>query len=136
VTGYLLDTNVLSEIVKRRPHPSVMTRLRSLPESSLFPSVICNIEIRFGAARHPDGEQLWTRISTEVINRLAVLPLGLREAIAAGDVLASLEARGQVIGIEDVLIASTALTQDLTVFTRNTRHLSRVEGLRVECWWP
>ncbi len=61
--------------------------------------------------------------------------LGEAEAIRAGHVLATLEASGRSIGVEDVLIGATALVRGLTVVTRNMAHLSRIPGLRVECWW-
>ena len=51
------------------------------------------------------------------------------------EMLAALESRGERIGVEDLLIASTALTHGLAVATRNVKHLSRVDGLVVESWW-
>jgi predicted nucleic acid-binding protein len=63
------------------------------------------------------------------------LPLGYEEATRAGEILAKLEARGTSIGLEDVLIGSTALVHGISVATRNVKHLSRIEGLTVENWW-
>ena len=78
---------------------------------------------------------LWERIAREVLSRVRVLPFGEREALRAGDLLADLEAAGQPIGIEDVLIGATALVGSLTVATRNVRHFRRLPGLVVESWW-
>lgn len=93
-------------------------------------------ELRYRARRRPGAELLWERIAHEVLSRVRVLPLGEREALRAGDLLADLEAAGQPIGIEDLLIGATAIVGSLTVATRNVRHFRRLPGLAVESWWP
>lgn len=133
--GYLLDTNVLSEVMKKRPARTVMQRLAKVPKRALFTSSVCVMELRFGAARAGRIEALWHRIESEFLVRVRVSSIGSREASRAGDILAALEARGETIGIEDVLIAATALENDLVVVTRNERHLARVSGLTIENWW-
>lgn len=133
--GFLLDTNVLSEIIRKRPSASVVDRLRALPPQALFTSSICLMELRFGAARVPHGAALWERIRREVLPLVTILPVGEAVAQRAGETLAALESRGALIGVEDLLIASTALTHGLAVVTRNVKHLSRVAGLEVESWW-
>jgi tRNA(fMet)-specific endonuclease VapC len=135
VTGFLLDTNVLSELAKKRPVPAVVEQLRRATAESLFTSSVCVMELRFGAARHPNGQVLWQRLRREILSRVRVLALGEPEAVRAGEILADLEGRGQRIGVEDVLIAATALTHRLTLATRNVRHLGRVKGLDVRSWW-
>ncbi len=134
--GYLLDTNVLSELLRKRPAPSVLERLKKVSSEELLTSVVCLTELRFGAARVPSGEKLWTRITNEVLPRVRALPFGEREAILAGNVLAELESRGEGIGVEDVLIGATAMANGLTVVTRNLKHFERIEELRSESWWP
>ena len=136
MNGFLLDTNVLSEVIKKRPEPSVLARLREVAPDSVFTSVVCVTELRYGARRRPGAEVLWERIAREVLSRVRVLPFGEKEALRAGDLLAELETAGQPIGIEDVLIGATALAGSLTVATRNVRHFRRLPGLAVECWWP
>jgi tRNA(fMet)-specific endonuclease VapC len=136
LSGYLLDTNVLSEVIKKQPEPRVSERLRDVPTGSICTSVVCVTELRYGARRRAGGDLLWERITREVLSRVRILPLGEREALMAGDLLAALEAAGQPIGIEDVLIGATALVGSLTVATRNVRHFRRVPGLEVESWWP
>ena len=135
MTNYLLDTNVLSEILKKRPEPRVMERLRATPARSLSTSAVCVTELRYGSARHPQGASLWDRIAREALARIRILPLGEAEAIRAGDLLASLESSGTPIGIEDVLIGATALEENLTVVTRNTKHFQKIPGLAIESWW-
>lgn len=135
MSGYLLDTNVLSEVIKRRPEPGVLDRIRAVPARDLSTSSVCVAELRYGAVRHPSGGALWERIVSEVLPRVRVLAVGEAEAIRAGDLLAVLESRGQPVGIEDVLIGATALVGKLTVVTRNVRHFERMPGLDIESWW-
>lgn len=132
---HLLDTNVLSEVTKRRPEPNVTRRIEAARREDLYTSVICLMELRFGAVRHPQGGAIWKRIQSDVLSRVSILTVQRPEALLAGEILADLEGRGEPIGTEDVLIAATALRHSLTVATRNTKHLSRVKGLKVENWW-
>lgn len=136
MSNYLLDTNVLSEVLKKRPEPRVLERLKMTLPRSLATSVVCVTELRYGARRHPQGTRLWDRIAREVLARITILPLDEAGAIRAGDLLAVLESSGTPIGIEDVLIGATALQENRTVVTRNTRHYRRIPGLAVESWWP
>lgn len=53
------------------------------------------------------------------------------EALTAGDILANLRRTGQILGIEDVLIAASAITHSFAVVTANVRHFSRIKGLTV-----
>lgn len=65
---------------------------------------------------------------------MTILSFDLREAILAGDMLAYLSRRGELIGVEDILIGATALANDYTVVTGNVRHFQRIPNLRVENW--
>jgi predicted nucleic acid-binding protein len=135
VPRYLLDTNVLSEVVKKRPSVAVLHHLREAPQNALYTSVVSVMEMRFGAVRSAAGSILWERIRRDVLARVKILPLGEDEASRAGEILADLELRGASVGIEDVMIGATALVGGLVVVTRNVKHLGRIRGLVVENWW-
>lgn len=132
---YLVDTNILSELIKRHPNPHVLARLGSKPAHTLFTSSICIMELRFGSALRDDFEKFWQKITKEIISRINIIPIGEREAMAAGDILADLRKSGQTIGLEDVLIAASAITNQFTVVTANIRHFSRIAGLQIENWF-
>ena len=134
MSGYLLDTNVLSEVMRKRPSRSVMARLASVSPLRLHTSVVCVMELRYGAARHP-RRRLWEQIEQRILPRISVLPFDDAASLLAGDVLAALKRRGETVGVEDVMIRSTALARGLVLVTRNIRHLARIEHLRVESWW-
>jgi tRNA(fMet)-specific endonuclease VapC len=131
---YLLDTNVLSHAMRRRPPASLAERLRRHASDPLFTSCICVMELRHGAMRRPDHGSLWARIQEEILSRVEVLGVGLDEAVVAGDTMAHLWARGQVIDVEDVLIGATAVARNLTVVTNNVDHFRRIPRLHVEDW--
>jgi predicted nucleic acid-binding protein len=131
---YLLDTNILSELIKKRPNPHLIKCLSSQSSENLFTSVICVMELRMGSALRDDFHLFCKRISDEIISRVNIIPIGADEAQAAGDIIAILRKTGQLIGIEDVLIAATAITHRLTAVTANVNHFNRVEGLSVENW--
>lgn len=133
--AYLLDTNLLSELIRKKPSELVLDRLRGIRIEELYSSSVCVMELRFGAARHPHGRRLWKRIQDDVLSKISILPVGFDEAATAGEILAELQAAGTPIGVEDVLIGSTALVHELTVVTRNVKHLARIRGLQVENWW-
>ncbi len=136
MAGYLLDTNVLSELLKKRPEPAVVRSLNVIPAEDLFTSSICVMELRRGTRLHPGGEHLWGRIERELLARVRILAFGEQEAILAGDIGAELAEQGLPVGTEDALIAATAMAHGLIVATRNTGHFSRVRTLRVINWWP
>ena len=132
--NYLLDTNILSELVKKRPNADFIKRLKSEPTQSLYTSSICLFELRFGSALRDDSKKFWLRIVDDIISRIIVLPFGESAAYLAGDILADLQKIGQKIGLEDIFIAATALTHKCVLVTANTRHYSRIKDLKIENW--
>ena len=131
---YLLDTNILSELVRRLPDPRVESRFESEPER-LFTSVICLEEIRFGTRIGPPGNKLWERMEADVLPHVTVLALDAAAAILAGDLRAEWKTLGTPAGYRDGLIAASAKAYKLVLVTRNVRHFDHVTGLTVENWF-
>ncbi len=132
---YLLDTNVLSEIARSRPHPDVLARFRAAPDAALFTSAICIEEIHFGIAAGPDGDMVRQRMESRVLFRVAVLALDDVVAKVAGALRGEWKVRGTPVGYRDGLIAATAQAHALILVTRNTRHFDHVGGLPIENWF-
>jgi tRNA(fMet)-specific endonuclease VapC len=131
---YLLDTDILSELIKKHPNSNVLSQLSLKPAHTLYTSSVCLLELRFGSALREDCEVLWEKISNEIISRVNIIGVGEKEALAAGDILASLRKTGQIIGVEDVLIAASAIANRCGLVTANTRHFMRIKGLKVQNW--
>ncbi len=130
---YLIDTNMLSELIRKNPNANFMARLRTTPADALFSASICIMELRFGAMK-ANHSALWARIEQQILPRIRVLGFSYKEAMKAGDLLHHLYSIGHPIGIEDVMIASIALCNGLTVVSANTKHFSRIPGLKTENW--
>jgi len=132
---YLVDTDILSELVKKRPSSAVVGRLDAVPSETLFTSSITVMELRSGAMRRaPDGG-LWVKIQEKILSRVRPLDFSYKEAVIAGDILTGLYASGQPIGAEDVMIAAVAMSNGLVIVSGNTKHFSRISGLKVENWF-
>ncbi len=136
ITEYLLDTNVLSELLRQRPSPKVVSRLQGLRASQLFASEVSRFELRYGASLHPDGDRLWRRIESELLPLVQWLPVGAEVALRAADQAARDRRAGRPSGgVADPLISATALVHGCVMVTRNLRHFDGVEGLVVENWF-
>lgn len=131
---YLLDTNVLSELMRLRPDPAVEARFES-EHDPLLTSVICLEEIRYGAKIAPPGNKLWERFVADRRPHLTVLPLDESLAVLADDLRAEWKTRGRPVGYREGLIAATAQAGGLVLVTRNIRHFDHVTGLKTENWF-
>lgn len=132
---FLLDTNTISELVRRRPHPNVLLRFGATPDRELFTSVICVEEIRFGCRVVPDGDSKWRTILARVFSRVTVLDLTYAAALRAGELRAEWKQAGTPVGYEDGLIAATTMETGLILETRNVRHFDHIGHLRFENWF-
>jgi len=132
---FLLDTNIVSEIVKRTPEARVLDRLNREPPTSLHISSVTVFELRFGAARSARPASLWARIQRDIIARFQVLPFTEQDALAAADLMSPLVAGGQNLALQDIWLAGVAFGRTLTFVTRKRRDFDRLIGLKVENWF-
>ena len=129
---YLLDTNILSELIKNPRGPMAEAMLKAGKEKYCCTSIIVACELRYGAAKK-QSPQLSFNVE-QVLNSLPVLPLEDDVDRIYADIRIDLERRGLPIGHNDLLIAAHAVSLGLTVVTANEREFSRVEKLNVENW--
>jgi tRNA(fMet)-specific endonuclease VapC len=133
---YLLDTNILSEITRRQPNLPVVRRIFSYDRRLMFASEITRFELRLGAALRLNSAEQWARIEREILPRVNWLPIDGAVSVAAANLYAELQQAGQLIEVQDILIAATAQANQLTVVTRNMKHFSRLPNIEVENWFP
>lgn len=132
---YLLDTDILSNLLKRTPSTVLISKLALVPPEQQFTSSITLGELTYGARRlGSPGAVLLERLEQTLLPNLPVLPFDVAAAHSYGDVRAELERLGTPIGDADLRIAAIALARRLTVVTGNVRHFHMVPGLRVENW--
>jgi toxin FitB len=125
VNGYLVDTNILSELTKPTPAPQVEAFLRQ-SKDRVFVSVFSIGEIRKGIASLQVSNRraaLEDWLDNEIMPWLGdrVLPVTLAIAERWGDLSAQLKAKGRHRPVVDAVIAATAFTHDLVLVTRNVR---------------
>lgn len=132
---FLLDTNIVSELVKRAPEPKLVARLNQEKQSDLFISVITIFELRYGAARSAKPASLWARIDRDIVSRFQTLPFNEQDSLAAADLLATLAGGGHNLGLQDVFLAGAAFSRGFTLVTRNRRDFDRIIGLQIENWF-
>ena len=118
MSGYILDTNVISELTRKYPDPRVSAFI-SAQKKQLWLSPIVLHELEFGLQILPEGKRrfdlrsLLSEFVSEYEDR--ILPLAKKEARFRAQAKKS----GRVLDIGDALIAGTARTHDLSVATRN-----------------
>jgi len=126
--GYLADTNVISEIGKRRPNPGVMAFLQG---REILLSCIVFAELNYGAHRLKHDRAKWSYY-VDFIERFkrqyedAIVPVSLEIAELSGRMRASQGRRGRVLDMADALIAATALHTGSVLVTRNTKDFAEL----------
>jgi tRNA(fMet)-specific endonuclease VapC len=131
LSGYLLDTNIISDVI-RNPDGPAARRIEQVGPKGIFTSIIVASELRYGCAKK-GSPRLLTRVEG-ILETIPVLPLDIPADTKYGGIRTELEAAGQPIGMNDLLIAAHAHALDLTLVTDNTREFSRIRGLNVENW--
>jgi len=132
---FLLDTNIVSELVRKTSDKKVMTRLSRETASDMFICSVTVFKLRFGAARSAKPASLWGRIQREIIGRFQVLPFEAADALAAADIMSSLAGSGHNAALQDIWLAGVAANRALTFVTRNRRHFDRILNLKIENWF-
>jgi toxin FitB len=127
VSGFLLDTNIVSELLKPRPHSGVTVWVDSTDETLLYLSVLTLGEIRKGISSLPDTPRraaLEAWLDLDLVLRFSdrILPIDHVIADRWGRIAGSPAARKSPLPVIDGLLAATALEHNLTLVTRDTRH--------------
>ena len=122
---YLLDTCVISELIKKKPNPKIVQWIAKEEENNLFMSVLTIGEIHKGIEKLPESrkkEKLhdWVRYDLEERFQDRILNFDLQTAVIWGRIQAHSELTGRAMPAIDGLIAATGLSYDLAVVTRNT----------------
>ena len=139
MTGWLLDTNVLSELRRPKPEPKVAAFVIAQPLDLLYVSAVTLAEIRFGVERLPDAARRaelneWLAHKVRPMFEERVLPV--TEDVMFKWRLLVEEGRkaGHTFSQPDLIIAATALCHGLTILSRDTSDYERAHAPVVNPW--
>ncbi|MDG2520315.1 PIN domain-containing protein [Caulobacter segnis] len=132
----VLDTNVLSELMKAQPSPGVRDWLLQLGDVAISTTTISIFEIEYGLARLPSGrrrDDLTERFNT-LTSAMSILPLDDMAARAAGRLRASRDASGLTSQPSDMMIGGIAFVTSAMLATRNIRDFEGLPLRLVDPW--
>jgi tRNA(fMet)-specific endonuclease VapC len=128
---YMLDTNILSALIKRTSSP-LAERVSMLDSEEFCTSIVVACELRYGVVKK-GSQSLTTRVN-QLLACIDILPLNTEVEDHYAAIRVALEKVGPPIGHNDLFIAAHARSLDLIVVTDNVSEFSRVSGLAVENW--
>ncbi len=137
----ILDTNVLSAVMRRDADPIIVAWLDRQPSESLWITTITIFEIRFGLELLPDGrrrmelEKAFAQALLEDFQH-RILPFDFQAAQEAAILAARRKNAGQTVEFRDTQIAGIALARQAALATRNVRHFQDVPVKVIDPWLP
>src|SRR6266496_3657723 len=134
----ILDTNVLSALMRQIPEPEVVAGLDRQPRTSVWTTSITLLEVRFGLQILAAGKRRSTLIHAfeallEAIGH-RIAPFDAAAAEQAGDLMASRQKKGRPGDLRDTMIAGIVLAHRATLATRNTAHFDDLTLSLINPW--
>ena len=129
---YILDTNIISYLIKNRDY-SLINKFESVSkENTIGVSSITIAELYYGVRKK--GSQKLEALVNEFLLPLQRYSFDEKAAFEYGNIRTQLESKGEVIGSNDLLIASHTKSLDAILITNNTKEFERIENLNIENW--
>ena len=130
----VLDTNVISELMRQHPSGEVIAWLDRQPSTSVWTTSVCVFEIRMGLTLMDRGrrrDELQTRFEQVLERELneRVLNLDAHAATIAASLVGRIQAKGITLDLRDLFIAGIAASREATLATRNVKHFEHT-GIR------
>ena len=130
--NYFLDTNVIIDAIQNKK-PSLRDYFKKIYASDIFVSTIVIAELEFGAA-HSKNYLKNKSLYEQFIKDFAVVPFVKEYCTLYGEIRQQLTKIGQPIGLNDLLIATTAMANGSILVTHNTDEFKRIPNLLLEDW--
>jgi toxin FitB len=139
MSGFLLDTNCISEIVRGKPEPRVLDWMSVADESRLYLSVLTLGEIRKGVAGLPQGkrrtqEETWLEMDLQARFSGRILSIDAPVADLWGLLAAKAKQKGRALSAIDGWLAATALHHNLTIVSRNVSDFAHTHAAVFNPW--
>ena len=131
---YLFDTDIISNLLKKNPAPSLIRKLALTSAGNQFTSAITVGELVYGAFRSNRPDYFLNKLEEIVWPNITILPFDDTAARIYGMLRAQLEKAGTPTSEPDLRIASIAISNQKTLVTGNERHFSRIPSLQIENW--
>lgn len=131
---FLLDTDILSNLVKKQSSGFLIEKLDETPHECIFTSSINISEIYYGAFKSPGRLGILSLYEEKVFPNLTILSFDEKSARFFGEIKAKLEKKGKTKSDSDLRIAAITLQHRLILVTGNTKHFEDIPGLKVESW--
>jgi len=134
----ILDTNVLSALMRQVPDKNVVAWLDRQPRTSIWTTSVTVLEVRFGLQILAGGKRRSAlvqafEVALDTIEH-RVAPFDIVAAQQAGDLMASRHKKGRPGELRDTMIAGIVLAQHATLATRNTAHFDDISARIVDPW--
>ena len=94
---YLLDTNMLSEIIKKSPNKNFIKKLGAIPSPAFFTATICVMEMRYGAMKRGNPSDFWQMIEQHILSKVRILNFSYIEALKAGELISCIPWASQLV---------------------------------------
>ena len=133
--NYLLDTNIISELISKKPQQNVLDFIKNLDEDSIYLSVITIGEIRFGIDRLDKNSKRKKELDIwfdSLLDRFdgRILDIDIKTMMIWSDITNTLQKQGVAISIMDALIASSSLRNRMNLVTRNVKDFKNIKNLK------
>ena len=137
--NFLIDTCVISELIKKEPNKNLIKWINNVDESNFFVSVLTIGEIKKGISKLPDiskKQMLNNWLYHDLLQRFngKILLVNMEIAFVWGEICGLNEASGFKLPSVDALIAATAICNKMTLVTRNTKDFVKVDCLVFNPW--
>ena len=139
MSGFLLDTSCISEVVRIQPEPRVLEWMESADEGLLYLSVLTLGEIRKGLASLPQSKrrtnlEAWLEVELQARFSARILPIDAAVADRWGFLAADAKRKGKALSTIDALLAATALHYNLTIVSRNVSDFANTQVPILNPW--
>ena len=131
---YIFDTDILSNIVKKRPSQRLLQALQAVPHGRQFTTVITVGEMVYGACKSGRREFFLSRMESVILPNVRALSFDESSARIYGELRALLEKQGRIVSEPDLRIAAIAIQHGFTLVTGNAAHFAHIPKLNIENW--
>lgn len=128
-----IETTILVDILRGKKEAKILLESLDKKNEVLTVAAPSVTELISGAILYPKVEKEKDKV-IEFLSSFIILNLDMKSAILAGEIEAKLSKRGEMIEIDDVMIAAIAKSNNESLVTKNKKHFERIDGLRIETY--